>query len=426
MTIKEKPIKRSSFILLLLALILLFVVGCWAPTPSKTEIPAAFQTQEGAPETTETDEDTDLTEEIEELQGMEQDAELPSSSAFSGQLTVHFIDVGQGDAIFIQTPEQNILIDGGTRAAGSSVVNYIKKQGIEKLDMVVSTHPHEDHIGGLISVLQAFPVAEIIDPAVAHTTKTFEEYLTLIDQKDIKFTEGRAGMSRDLGGGAKMEILHPSSPSSSHLNDASVVVKLTFGQVSLMFTGDAEQDSEGQILLRSQVQPTSAILKVGHHGSRTSTTQAFLDAVDPEVAVILCGKDNNYGHPHEETLQKLAAAGVDIYRTDLHGTIVVQTDGQTYDINVKQPYQYTPQKVPEEPAKAEQTVEQKPDSQPASSTGQYVGSIKSDKYHKPSCRHAKNIKPENEIWFGTIEEAKTKGYSPCGVCKPPGGKKNYN
>jgi beta-lactamase superfamily II metal-dependent hydrolase len=227
-----------------------------------------------------------------------------------------------------------------------TVVNYLKNQGVKSLDLVIGTHPHADHIGGLINVLDVIPVKEVIDPGVVHTTKTFEDYLTLIDKKDIKFTEGRAGMSRDLGNGALMDILHPTSPSSSHLNDASIVVKITFGQISFMLTGDAEKASEDQMLKRKE-DLKSTILKVGHHGSKTSTTPAFLSSVSPKVAVIMCGKDNKYGHPHDETLKKLADAKVDIYRTDVHGTIVITTNGQTYEINQKQPYQYTPPKVPE-------------------------------------------------------------------------------
>ncbi|MBS4022985.1 MAG: MBL fold metallo-hydrolase [Dethiobacter sp.] len=267
-----------------------------------------------------------------------------STTTVTGQMKVHFIDVGQGDAILVQTPTQNILIDGGDR--GNTVVNYLRNLGVNSLDVVIGTHPHADHIGGLINVMQSIPVKEVIDPGVVHTTKTFEDYLTLIDEKNIIFTEGRAGMSRDLGGGAKMEILHPVSPSSRHLNDASIVVKITFGEVSFMLTGDAEQAAENQIRSRGY-DLNSTVLKVGHHGSRTSTITAFLNAVKPEVAVIMSGKNNTYGHPHQETLAKLTEAGVKTYRTDLHGTIVITTDGQTYDINQKQPYQYTPPKVPE-------------------------------------------------------------------------------
>ncbi len=329
-----------------------------------------------------------------------------TTTVTDGQLKAHFIDVGQGDAILIQTSEQNVLIDGGDR--GTTVVNYLQNQGIESLDLVIGTHPHADHIGGLINVMESIPVKEVIDPAVVHTTQTFEDYLDLIEQKDIKFTEGRAGMARDLGSGAKMEIIHPTSPSNDHLNNASIVARITFGDISFMLTGDAEKEAEQKMLNRDYTLQ-STILKVGHHGSRTSTTSSFLSAVNPEVAVIMCGADNQYGHPHDETLVNLDDANVDIYRTDKHGTIVIISDGQTYDINVKQPYQYTPPKEPDP----------EPKEKPVAETGQYVGSIQSDRYHNPTCRHAENISSENEIWFDSVEDAKNKGYTPCGVCRPP-------
>ena len=284
------------------------------------------------------------------------------------------------------------------------VVKYLRDHGVNDLDLVIGTHAHSDHIGGLIHVLDSIPVKEVIDPAVVHTTKTFEDYLTLIDEKDVKFTEGRAGMTRDIGGGATMQILHPVSPSSSHLNDSSIVTKITFGDISILLTGDVEQKSESEMLARKE-QLKSKILKSPHHGSSSSSSPAFLKAVNPEVAVIMCGKDNSYGHPHEETLQAYANMGIDIYRTDLHGTVVIATDGQTYDINVKQPYVYTPQK--------------KPDPEPGIVTDSFMGSINSDKYHYPDCKHAGSIKPKNRIVFSSIEEAKSKGYSPCKVCKPP-------
>jgi competence protein ComEC len=262
----------------------------------------------------------------------------------SAKLKVHFIDVGQGDAILIQTPSKNVLIDGGER--GTTVVEYLKKQGIGNLDLVIGTHPHADHIGGLINVFETIPVKEVIDPCIIHTTKTFEDYLTLIDKKDIIFTEGRAGMTRDLGDGAALLIVHPSSPVSSHINDASIVVRVTFGQVSFLFTGDVEQSGEEEILKRGY-DLKSTVLKVGHHGSNTSTTLSFLNAISPEAAVIMVGKANRYGHPHEETLVRLINAKIDIYRTDIHGTLVITSDGQTFEVNQKQPYQYNPPKEPE-------------------------------------------------------------------------------
>jgi len=284
----------------------------------------------------------------------------------------------------------------------------LQKQGVTSLDLVIGTHPHADHIGGLINVMQSIPVKEIIDPAVVHTTKTFEDYLDIIDQKDVKFTEGRAGMTKDLGGGALLSILHPTAPSSSSLNDASIVAKLTFGQISFLFTGDAEQAAERQMLARGE-NVNSSVLKVGHHGSRTSTTQAFLNAVDPQIAVIMCGRNNQYGHPHDETFNKLIAANVDIYRTDLQGTIVIITDGQTLEVKkADSSYAEQPMPPPEE-STPPQIVE-----------GQFLGSKNSDKYHYPDCHHASSIKPENIVWFSSIQEATAAGYVPCKGCNPPG------
>jgi competence protein ComEC len=314
--------------------------------------------------------------------------------AYSTDLTIHFIDVGQGDSILIQTPAQHLLIDGGERSAGPTVVNYLRGQGVKALDLVISTHPHSDHIGGLIDVLKAFPVKEVIDPAIIHTTKTFEEYLTLIEQKNIIFTEGRAGLSRELGDGIFMALLHPYKPSDAHLNDASVVTRLEYNQVSLLFTGDAEIISEREMISRG-ADLRSTILKVGHHGSSSSTSPAFLDAVNPVAAVIMVGAENKYNHPHTEIINRLQKTGVDVYRTDLNGTIIVQTDGVTYKIKTKRNHH----------------AETRP--------GQLVGSVKSDKYHYPSCRNAETIRPENLIWFSSVAEAKNAGYKPCGACQPP-------
>jgi competence protein ComEC len=256
---------------------------------------------------------------------------LPTSGAVA---SVHFIDVGQGDCVLIKTPGQNILIDAGTRQSGAGVVKYLKKQSVEQLDLVISTHPHEDHIGGLLAVLKDIPVKEVIDPGVVHTSATFRQYLQLIDQKDIKFTVAKAGQTRDLGGGASFQILHPQSTEKLDLNNCSVVARFSFGSVSLMLTGDAEAPAEQQILSRGALLH-STLLKVGHHASRTSTTPEFLAAVSPETAVIMCGQANSYGHPHHEVLSALKKAEVSVWRTDLHGHIVITTDGASYEIKTQ-------------------------------------------------------------------------------------------
>lgn len=247
-----------------------------------------------------------------------------------GTVIVHFIDVGQGDAIYIKTPTQDILIDAGER--GDIVTEYLKEQNVEDLELVIGTHPHSDHIGGLINVFKNFPVDEVIDPGVVHTSKTFEDYLTLIDEKDIKFTEGRASMKRTLEDGIILEVFSPASPDSSDLNNASIVAKFTYGTVSFLFTGDAESSMEKE-MLSAGYNLKSTVLKASHHGSSTSTSDDFLSAVSPKAAVVMCGTGNSYGHPHKEFLEKMEAADIDIYRTDLLGTIVIETDGKNYHVS---------------------------------------------------------------------------------------------
>lgn len=265
-------------------------------------------------------------------QASREESQQPDGAATAGELAVHVIDVGQGDAILLRTPAQDILIDGGER--GSDVLDYLSAEGVGALDLVICTHPHSDHVRGLVEVIEQLPVGEVIDAAVPHTSQVYEKFLTAIDEKEIKYSEGRAGMSRDLGGGAVLAVLYPVSPSADDLNNASVVVRIDFGQVSFIFSGDAETKAENE-MLESGVNLRGTVLKVGHHGSNSSTSPEFLDAVRPEAAVISAGEGNSYGHPHAETLEALAAAGVKVFRTDLQGTIVITTDGITYITNVE-------------------------------------------------------------------------------------------
>jgi len=251
-----------------------------------------------------------------------------TGAAVTGTLKVHYIDVGQADAILIQLPAgQNVLIDAGNNDDAYTVVNYLKSKGISKLDHVIGTHPHEDHIGGLDVVINSFAVGKVYLPRVTHTTETYQDALVAVQNEGLKAAEANGGVKLAVGQGATAELVAPNGTVYQELNDYSAVLKLTFGQTSFLFAGDAAGISEAA-MLRAGYNLQADVLKVGHHGSSSSTTAAWLKAVSPKYAVISVGKDNDYGHPHAETLAKLAAAGIKVYRTDRQGTVVAISDGK--------------------------------------------------------------------------------------------------
>lgn len=250
----------------------------------------------------------------------------------SGPITtkIHFIDVGQGDAIYIELPNNvDILIDAGDVGYGDTVVNYLKSRNVDDIEILIATHPHADHIGGLPAVFAAYDVELVVDSGVDHTTQAFTRYDSGV--KAEGGTYQKAANQSWTFGNCKFEVLGPTT-THSDLNNASVITKLTCPGASFIFTGDAEADGEGAILHKNL---DAHILKVGHHGSRTSTSDAFLARVSPEVAVIMVGTDNRYGHPHSETLTKLGAAGVTIYRTDLHGNVVISLTNKGYSVTTQ-------------------------------------------------------------------------------------------
>lgn len=255
-------------------------------------------------------------------------------------LEVHFIDVGQGDCILVISPNGSVmLIDAGETTAGQKIVSYIKKSGITTIDKLVTTHPHADHIGGMQAVLNNFEVKKVYDSGFPHTTKTYENLLTKIDEKNIGFEIAQRGKQIDLDNNLVIDILHPTS-TMKDINNNSIVLRITYDDVSFMLTGDAEKEAEEMILSHSP-NLQSQILKVGHHGSNTSTSSEFLNAVKPKITIIQVGKNNTYGHPTEEILSRLNSLGIEIYRNDLQGDIVVKTDGKTYSVNT-QPFTYKP------------------------------------------------------------------------------------
>ena len=268
----------------------------------------------------------------------------PSIPTGLGNVTVYFIDVGQGDSIFVDTNGKDVLIDGGERTAGQAVVNYLRYLNITKIDIVVGTHQHADHIGGLITVMQTFPVSTVYDNGAVKTTQTYQDYINLARQRSLITAE--RGQSIQLDNMTFMTVLNPEQPLEfDDENDNSIVIKMEVNSVSFLFAGDAEEPAEQSILLAG-FNLTSTVLKIGHHGSRTATTQNFLDAVNPEVAVISVGEGNSYGHPHQETLTKLATKNIDTYRTDLDGTITITTNGTDYTVTTEKTHFITTTRIP--------------------------------------------------------------------------------
>jgi competence protein ComEC len=388
-------------------------------TAIETETTTAITIVETTTETAKENvaETTQATEEIKETtaETVSDTTKLP--------LKIHYIDVGQGDSILIQTPEGNtMLIDGGPASSASNLVSYIKKQGVTKINVIVATHPHEDHIGGLISVLNSFEVDNIIDSGVSHTTQIYKNYLSAIQSKNINFVNWNLGQQFEIGQGAIFKIIGPLTKSSSDLNNSSIVIYLTYNNSSFLFTGDAESTEEGEIISSGE-NLKADVLKVGHHGSSSSSSLKFLKAVSPTIAIISCGAGNSYGHPHDITLKNLTDIGPVIYRTDLTGTVVIECDGKSVTVVSGKLYTYTEIKATEttqvtETTQPTETAVTETTEQQPSQTGTYVGSIKSDVFHYPSCSYVKKIKPENIIWFSSRDDAIAHGYRPCKVCNP--------
>lgn len=249
------------------------------------------------------------------------------------EIRVHFLDVGQGDSIFIESANgKTMLVDGGVKGAGQQVVSYLKELGVNKLDIVVATHPDADHIGGLIPVLQSIDIGQFYDSGKVHTSQTFEEMLTLIDTKNIPYHVPTTGENIAFDDDLIVKVLNANEHATDN-NDASIVLKIMYGNVSFLLTGDAGIALEKD-MLQNDIQAT--VLKAGHHGSNTSSSEKFIQAVHPEVTVLSYGEGNKYGHPHAEVVERLQAVGSKIYATAEAGTVIVSTDGVNYDVHSKE------------------------------------------------------------------------------------------
>jgi beta-lactamase superfamily II metal-dependent hydrolase len=318
-------------------------------------------------------------------------------------LTAHFIDVGQGDSTLIEANGHFMLIDAGEKDQTDTVIDYLKAQGVKKLDYVIGTHPHSDHIGGMEGVIREFDVTNVMLPEKEHTTRIYEQLLDAIADKNNKVTIPKAGESYRLGD-ASFQIISPNRDYGDNLNNWSIGMRLVYGKTSFVLCGDAEKEAEQDMLL-SGFPLKADVLKVSHHGSSTSSSPEFIKAVSPRYAVISCGKNNDYGHPHKETMDLFKKQGIKVLRTDQLGTIVIESDG-------------TGLRIPGQDEKQENGVAQTEGNE-TDTDREYIINTNTGKFHLPDCTLAKTIKAENrKLYTGTREELINQGLEPCKSCNP--------
>lgn len=313
----------------------------------------------------------------------------PRVETTSGNLTVSYVDVGQADCALLTCGGESMLIDGGNVADSDLVVSFLEQQGVEELAAVVCSHAHEDHAGGLAGVLAVYPTQAVYAPTRTYSSKCYDDFLYYVDQQGLTVTIPEPGDSFALGD-ATVTVLGPVK-SYPDTNNTSLVLRVDYGDTRFLFTGDMERDAE-QDLLDSGADVQTDVLKVGHHGSDTSTSYRFLYAVNPEAAVISVGAGNSYGHPHDEPLSRLRDAGAVLYRTDNLGTVTAVSDGETVTFTLAKQ-----SAVPETPGEID-----------------YIGNVNSKVFHLPTCTGLP--KEENRVYFDTLESATAAGYHSCTRC----------
>lgn len=272
-----------------------------------------------------------------EAAGLSGSSGSPEELTAAGEISVHYIDVGQGDCAFVKTDGMNVLIDSGEYTAEENVIAYLSDLGIDRLDMVIASHPHSDHIGSMNRVIDKFGADVVVMPKLTAemipTTSSYEKLLKSVKKCGGKIEYAKVGNVYELAEGCELEIIAPLKDYDD-LNNYSIVARLRHGSKSFLFTGDIEKTAERDIL-ESGADISADVLKIAHHGSHTSSLKAFLQAVAPEYAVISVGSPNDYGHPHKETTKLLDKLGITVYRTDLSGTITFISDGESLRIETQ-------------------------------------------------------------------------------------------
>lgn len=311
--------------------------------------------------------------------------------------SILFLDVGQADAMLVTCGEAHMLVDGGNAADSNLVASVLDQRGIETLDYVVCTHAHEDHAGGLSGALHTVRAGTILAPVTEADNRPFTNFAEAAAAQDAVITVPQPDETFALGG-AQVQILGPRAD-YSETNNTSLVLMVTYGETRFLLTGDMEAKAERD-LIEAGCDLDADLLKVGHHGSSSSTSYVFLNEVMPEYAVIQCGQDNDYGHPHEETLSRLRDADVKLYRNDLQGDILAVSDGVTVTVTTAR----------------NAGVETNPTAQDQETVDYYIGNTRSQKFHRPTCGSLPA--EQNQILFEDRAAAVAAGYAPCGQCKP--------
>lgn len=326
-----------------------------------------------------------------------------SSTKKLSNLKVHYIDVGQGDSQLLQTNGINILIDTGEADQSENLIAYLESQGVQTIDYLFLTHPHTDHMGAATAVMEHFPVKQVYLTNRTHTTAAYRKLIETIQKKKIKRVQAKAGVSINFTKNLHGTILSPSK-NYDDINASSIVMKITYGTTSFLFNGDATVETESDIL-NAGYDVSATVYKVAHHGSSSSNSTKFLQAVNPSLCIIQLGKNNSYGHPHKEVKERLKKLGVPVYRTDEDGTIVVTTNGKKLSVKTKKTNSAT---ISTSPSTTTPST--------GNSKATYIGNKNSKVFHLPTCSSLPNKK--NQVTFTSRSAAIQSGYHACSRCNP--------